>query len=92
MLTCELSDPRITSLDGEVITLVPPTDTNQNFQFMAISCNDDRTELVQNATTGAEFYIQKTLTYGEGLTIIFLTIFLIGVLTMAIYNFIFKND
>lgn len=48
--------------------------------------------LVVNEETGAEFWLDKSFSYGESITIIFLTIFIFAVIGKIIYNFIFKED
>jgi hypothetical protein len=48
--------------------------------------------LVENSTTGAEFYVQHTLTYGEGLILIFLTLFSVYLITKAVFKALFQDD
>jgi len=47
--------------------------------------------LIINSESGAEFWLDKTFSYGESITIIFLTIFIFCVVGKLIYNFLFKN-
>jgi len=57
---------------------------NYNCQFSEI-------ELIQNTETGAEFYINKTLSYGDLILIIILAIFLIFGIFKFVWNFIQQN-
>lgn len=43
--------------------------------------------LIQNASTGAEFYLDKTLNYGEVLILLFLLLFAIFGITKIIADF-----
>lgn len=48
--------------------------------------------LVVNSETGAEFWFDKTFSYGESIVIIFLTFFLFSAIAKIIYNFLFKKN
>jgi len=48
--------------------------------------------LITSTTSGAEFWVDKTFSYGESIVIIFLTLFLFGVIAKIIYNFLFKKN
>jgi len=48
-------------------------------------------ELITNETTGAKFYIDKTLNYGEVIIISFITIFAIFLIAKTIFNFFWKK-
>lgn len=49
------------------------------------------TELIQNETTGSEFYLDKTISYGDILMILFLIIFFVAIVFKLIWNFVFKQ-
>jgi hypothetical protein len=48
-------------------------------------------EAIKNPTTGAEYYLTKTFSYGDILFIVFISIFLIYFLLKAIWDFFFAN-
>lgn len=48
--------------------------------------------LITSTESGAEFWVDKTFSYGESIVIIFLTLFLFGVIAKIIYNFLFKKN
>jgi len=48
--------------------------------------------LITATESGAEFWVDKTFSYGESIVIIFLTLFLFGVIAKIIYNFLFKKN
>jgi len=76
MLNCEFSGP---------INL--NTTTTPDFEFSKLICSSTQIELISNATTGAEFYISKTIRYADVILFWFLTLaFLLG-----IFTFIFKT-
>lgn len=71
---CEFNSPRT----WENLEPVNKTDF---WQYSEMFCQSEEIELIENATTGAEFYIKKSVSYGDFIIITFLTIFLIfGVL------------
>jgi len=57
------------------------TDASTSIQFL-------KNELIQNATTGAEFFVEKSVSYGDFLVITFLMIFLIFGIMKFIVDFI----
>lgn len=64
-------------------------DTTWNFTKMI--CDEGLTlELVQG-TDDREFFVQKTLTYGEAIIIWFLTLFLVGLTAKIIFDFFWKK-
>jgi len=48
-----------------------------DWEYSELTCEFSQLELIENATTGAEFYISKTIGYGDILVITFLTLFLV---------------
>jgi hypothetical protein len=89
------------------INLISPTEftnqaitcertNNKPFQFTITYVNYGLKErmvetIIQNPETGAEFYINKTFSYGDSIIVIFLTIFTLCIIAKIIYNFLFKN-
>jgi hypothetical protein len=51
----------------------------------------DTKELITNTTTGAEFYIDKSITYGDTILFWGLTILFIGLTGNIIYNFFWRK-
>lgn len=68
-----------------------------DFEFSEINCEVATPEasvfeLVSNENfPDREFYIQKTLTYGEAIVIWFLTIFAIFLIAKTVFNFFWKK-
>lgn len=48
--------------------------------------------LIENSETGAEFYLDKSFTYGEAIIITFITIFFFAFLGKIIFNYFFYNE
>lgn len=48
--------------------------------------------LITTTGSGAEFWVDKTFSYGESIVIIFLTLFIFSVIAKTIYNFLFKKN
>lgn len=46
----------------------------------------------ENATGSQEFYVDKTITYGDSLVISFLGFFLLFLITKTIYKAVFRDD
>jgi len=57
------------------------TDASTSIQFL-------KNELIQNASTGAEFFVDKSVSYGDFLVITFLMIFLIFGIMKFLIGFI----
>jgi len=70
-IDCEFNDP---------IDLNGPGET-PDFEYSKMSCQATSTDptlaLIKNTETGSEFYLSKTLNYGDLFLIFFLTIFLV---------------
>lgn len=91
--TCEFYNPYYFDIATKTIL---PFDTEAgtqywNFGSMRCSTTDSKIALIENAETGAEFYVEKTLNYGEAMIIWFLTIFLIAMIFKTAYNFFWKK-
>lgn len=87
--TCEFSNPQ--TWDGET-----PANLVETWNFKNVSCEGiytpDTIELIINETYPTrEFYVQKTLTYGEAILIWFLTIFIIFSIGKMVFNFLWKK-
>lgn len=48
-------------------------------------------QLVSNTSTGAEFYLEKTMSYGQALIIFFFTLFTISFICLVIWRFFWKK-
>jgi len=55
------------------------TDPKEDFEYSVMNCQATSTslELIENATTGASFFLRQEITYGDILVITFLMLFLI---------------
>jgi hypothetical protein len=80
-MDCQLTQPK-------TFENTPPTTSKDFWQFSKMVCSTTQTELIQNASTGAEFYINKSASYGDFLILTFLIIFLIFGIVKFLVNFI----
>jgi hypothetical protein len=53
---------------------------------------DPTIELVESGTTEAEFYLDKTISYGDVIVFVFLSLFTIGIICKSIGDFIFNRN
>jgi len=67
-----------------------PTTKQDAWNFKNFNCSSTK-ELITNTTTGAEFYIDKTITYGDALMFWFLTIFSVGLIFSIIFKFFWRQ-
>jgi hypothetical protein len=98
---CTGSSPLVIFKSGDIITLEYPTATNQNFQWGNWSCVSTSTsdvfttstmpEIIRNNETGAEFYLDKTLNYGDVIMFWFLSIFLVYQIFKVTYSYFWKK-
>jgi hypothetical protein len=79
MIDCEFLYP--INLGGEV----------PDWEYSALSCTNSEVSLIQNAETGAEFYIDQKFTYGDILTSWFLTLIFIGLIFVLIFHFFWRR-
>lgn len=68
-LNCELENP---------VDISAGTTTPEDFEFSELNCQMEIYDHATSATTGADFYIEKSVGFGEIIIIAFLIIFLIG--------------
>jgi hypothetical protein len=78
-MDCQFNNP--VNLGGEM----------EDWEFSSASCTTDEILLVQNPSTGAEYYLDKHISYGDILTFIFLFLILLIVLFKGVWNFFFGN-
>jgi len=70
----------------------PIVSENGDWEYSTFTCdNPDLYTLVENETTGASFYAQKTLSYGDSLILWFLSIFAICLIVKIIFNFFYHK-
>ncbi len=63
-----------------------------DFEYSILTCPEDpHFELIQNASTGAQFFVQKSMNYGEALIVFFLALFSIVFICGIIWRFFWKN-
>lgn len=62
-----------------------------DWEYSKISCEPEINEIITSSTTEANFYIQKTINYGEVIIIWFLTLFTIVLICKIIFNFLWKK-
>lgn len=89
-MECELTTPK--TFDGNT-----PATSTDFWQYSEMVCTSSEVALVENETTGAEFYIRKSISYGDVIVITFLMIFLIFGIMKFLFDFLipkmmnFKN-
>jgi hypothetical protein len=83
MIACEYSLP--VNYQGS-----PPAQ-GELWAFSYASCNQPIYTIIQNSENGAEFYIQKTLSYGDLLLVIFFSIFLVWGIVRFLWNFVYER-
>lgn len=50
---------------------------NPDFEYSKLNCTNTNLEIIQNEETGAEFYLEKNINYGDALILFFLILFAI---------------
>jgi len=80
MENCIFSNPVL--FNGE-----PPATSTDFFQFSQMTCSNTEETLIQNTSTGAEFYFKNSITSGEVLVLVFLLLFAIFGITKIIADF-----
>lgn len=66
------------------------SEDQEDFEFSELRCEPEIYELIQG-TGDREFFVQKTLTYGEALVIWFITLYAIFIIGKSIFNFLWKK-
>lgn len=63
-----------------------------DWEYSEMLCDDPNIyELIENATTEAEFYLEKTFSYGDFFVMFFLTIFVLLAIVKIIWNSFIKK-
>jgi hypothetical protein len=78
----------------EVMSLLPVDSTigkGDNWNFSQVVCFSSTTEKITNPTTGGNFYLDKTLSYGDAILIWFATLFTFYLIGKTAYNFFWKK-
>lgn len=65
--------------------------TSEEFFNVFIKKGFQDKTLIENTETGANFWVDESYSYGEGMILTFLTIFIFCVIGKVVYNFLFKN-
>lgn len=63
----------------------------QLFDVMYVQAGEPLNTFVQNPQTGSEFFMDKTITYGDLILIIFCSIFLISGVFKFLWNFVWQD-
>jgi len=95
-IICSFTNPQTIGVGG---SLVIPNSVNANFQFASSSCfysynsaSSSIYEKIENpASSTQSFYLEKTLTYGDLLIVIFIVVFFYMTIGKSIFNFFFKR-
>ena len=66
-----------------------------DWEFSEVSCQTEAGpaifELIENQEYPREFYVQKTLSYGDAVIIWFLTLFAIAYVAKSIFNYFWQK-
>jgi len=90
-MECEFLEPVYWYNGLQLVPLDSEVDKKDIWNFSKMICDEGTTlELIQG-TGGREFFVQKTLTYGEALVIWFITLFAIFIIGKSIFNFLWKK-
>jgi len=81
MIDCNFYNP--------VNFLGEPATGDEIWNFQNATCDNQIFTLVENATTDAKFYLDKSFSYGDILITIFLSIFLIFGIVKFLFGFIY---
>jgi hypothetical protein len=70
---CDFSNPVL--FNGN-----PPENKADAFNFSTLACTttDASTELIESTATTTSFYLDKSISYGDFLVVVFLMLFLVG--------------
>lgn len=82
-IDCELSTPK--DFQGNTPTT---SSVFWNYSKMICEYNDEKVELIENATTGQEFFLDKTFSYGDFLIGLFLIIFVVFGIAKFLMDFL----
>lgn len=70
--------------------------TGQDEAFVTLVYHEgflkDPQELISNDETSAEFFVEKSISYGDAILFWFLSIFTIYLIFRSVFNFFWKND
>ena len=80
-LQCEHITPK--TFNGET-----PTTTTDFWQYSQLNCSTTQYDLMENASSGTSFFLDKTINYGDVLIVAFLMIFLIFGIVKFVSNLI----
>jgi len=75
---------------GWEITGILITTSPTSFNAFAKMGFQDKT-LLENTETGARFWLNENVSYGEAFIIFFVVVFLIAIISKAVYRFIFQQ-
>jgi len=68
------------------------TESVPDWEYSTFSCdNPDIYSLVENSTTGASFYVQQTLSYGDSLILWFLILFALACIVKVVFSFFYHQ-
>ena len=83
---------QLNNLGSEGWEIVEATSTDsETFNAFFKKGFQDKT-LIENESTGANFWVSENISYGEAMILIFITIFIFCLIGKVVYNFLFKND
>lgn len=65
--------------------------TDFDWEYSKMVCNNEVYELIENPTTLASFYLEKSFTYGDFFLMGFLTLFSLAIITKIIWQIFAKK-
>lgn len=92
-INCEFYNPYYFDLATKTLLPFDSTNGGTSWNYKNYSCTstDSKVALIQNSETGAEFFVDKTLNYGDSIIIWFLTAFAFYLIFRTAYNFFWKK-
>jgi len=80
-MICDFNTPKTFNGDS-------PATSTDFWQYSQMECSSTQSILIENTSTGASFYIKKSISYGDFLVITFFLIFLIFAITKFLIDFL----
>jgi len=96
-ISCEFSNPWYFDSATKELKPFNGGDSGSSWNWGTLNCTSTDNSfskqftLIQNSETGAEFYLDKTLNYGEAMIIWFLVIFGFFMILKLTWNFFWKK-
>lgn len=96
-INCEFSNPWYFDPDTKELKPFNGGDSGTSWHWKNLNCTStdnafsEQFALIENPETGANFYLDKTLNYGEAILIWFFVIFGFFMIAKTVWNFFWKK-